>query len=152
MGNSFGCQILTEFAVRYPQYVDRLVFQGPTIDRTARSLRQQLGRLLINSRREQRSMGWITIVDYGSAGLRRAWATVKLALSDRIEEKLPRIQAPVLVIRGERDAVVPQRWAEEVVRLLPKGHLQVIPSGAHTINYSLPREFAAALIPFLELR
>jgi hypothetical protein len=28
----------------------------------------------------------------------------------------------------------------------------VIPRGAHTVNYSLPKEFAAAIIPFLELR
>jgi 2-hydroxy-6-oxonona-2,4-dienedioate hydrolase len=152
VGNSFGCQVLAEFAVRHPQYVDRLVFQGPTIDPMARSLRAQLVRLLINSRREQRSMGWITIADYGSTGARRAWATVKLALSDKIEDKLPRIEVPVLVVRGERDAVVPQRWAEEVTRLLPKGQLHVIPQGAHTVNYSLPKEFAAAIIPFLELR
>jgi pimeloyl-ACP methyl ester carboxylesterase len=111
-----------------------------------------LFRLLINSRREQRSMGWITIADYGSTGARRAWATVKLALSDKIEKKLPRIEVPVLVVRGERDAVVPQRWAEGVAGLLPKGQLHVIPRGAHTVNYSLPEEFATAIIPFLELR
>jgi 2-hydroxy-6-oxonona-2,4-dienedioate hydrolase len=33
--NSFGCQVLAEFAVRHPHQVDRLVLQGPTIDRTA---------------------------------------------------------------------------------------------------------------------
>jgi pimeloyl-ACP methyl ester carboxylesterase len=38
VGNSFGCQVLAEFAVRHPRHVDRLVFQGPTIDPMARSL------------------------------------------------------------------------------------------------------------------
>lgn len=31
----------------------------------------------------------------------------------RIEEVLPRIQAPTLVVRGPRDPIIPPRWAEE---------------------------------------
>jgi 2-hydroxy-6-oxonona-2,4-dienedioate hydrolase len=61
---------------------------------------------MINSRREQHSMGRITWTDYRAAGLRRILGTIKLALEDRIEDKLPLIKAPTLVIRGERDAVV----------------------------------------------
>jgi pimeloyl-ACP methyl ester carboxylesterase len=30
--NSFGCQVLSHLAVRHPQRIDRLVFQGPTVD------------------------------------------------------------------------------------------------------------------------
>jgi 2-hydroxy-6-oxonona-2,4-dienedioate hydrolase len=149
IANSFGCQILAEFALRHAQRVERLVLQGPTVDPQARSVWQQLGRLIINSPRERRSLGWITLLDYRSAGLRRAWATVQLALQDKIEEKLPHIQAPVLVVRGEKDPLVPQRWAEEVRRLLPHGKLCVIPGAAHTVNYSAPKEFVAAMRPFL---
>jgi pimeloyl-ACP methyl ester carboxylesterase len=74
-----------------------------------------------NSRRESPGLGWITLTDYRKAGLRRAWATVRLALEDRIEDKLPGIVAPTLVVRGEHDPIVPQPWAEQVTRLLPKG-------------------------------
>jgi 2-hydroxy-6-oxonona-2,4-dienedioate hydrolase len=42
VGNSFGCQIIAEFALRYPDQVDRIVFQGPTVDPQARTLSQQL--------------------------------------------------------------------------------------------------------------
>jgi pimeloyl-ACP methyl ester carboxylesterase len=126
-----------------------LVLQGPTVDANARSLRQQVVRLLVNSRRGQRSMGRVMIADYWAAGARRVYDTIKLALSDEIEEKLPRITAPALVVRGERDPVVPQDWAERVASLLPRGKLQVIPRAAHTINFSMPSELAAAIERFV---
>lgn len=151
VANSFGCQILAEFVLRHPSRTGRLVFQGPTIDRTARTLWRQIVRSIRNSPREPRSLGWISLLDYKSAGLRRAWATIKLALEDRIEDKLPHIRVPTLVVRGEKDPIVPQSWAEELTGLLQKGELCVIPGAAHTLNYSAPAEFVAVIRRFLNL-
>ncbi len=151
VANSFGCQILAELAVRHPQQIDRLVFQGPTIDRTARTLWLQIGRLIANSRQESPHLGRIMLMDYARAGLKRIVHTIKMALNDRIEKKLPDIFAPTLVVRGEDDALVPQQWAEEVCRLLPQGQLTVVPQSAHTMNYTAPDVFVAAIRPFLGL-
>ncbi len=151
VANSFGCQVLAEFALRHVERVDRLVFQGPTVDPNARSVRLQLARLLRNSSSEAPGLGWITIVDYVKAGLRRIRATIRMAIEDRIEDKVSRIVAPTLVVRGGNDPLVPQRWAEELVRRLPRGELRVLPGLGHTINYSAPREFVAALRPFLHV-
>jgi 2-hydroxy-6-oxonona-2,4-dienedioate hydrolase len=150
-GNSFGCQVLAEFAVRHVPRVDRLVLQGPTVDPEARTVRQQIIRLIRNSSAEGPGLGWITVGDYVKAGLRRIRATIRMALEDRIEDKLPGITAPTLVVRGEKDPLVPQRWAEEVVRRLPRGELRVLPGLGHTINYTAPKEFVAAMRPFLRL-
>ncbi len=57
--------------------------------------------------------------------------------------------APVLVVRGTRDRIVPQAWAERAARLLPRGRLAVIPGAAHAVNFSYPREFKAAMLAFL---
>ncbi|HKN86084.1 MAG TPA: alpha/beta hydrolase [Nitrospiraceae bacterium] len=149
--NSFGCQVLAEFAVRHPDHIDRLVLQGPTIDRTARTFWRQVGRLIKNSRRESPRLGTIMLRDYARAGLKRVIQTVTMALEDRIEDKLPRISMPTLVIRGEHDPIVPQRWAEEVCRLLPHGQLAVISGAAHTLNYTEPSKFVSAMRPFLNL-
>jgi 2-hydroxy-6-oxonona-2,4-dienedioate hydrolase len=151
VANSFGCQVLTEFALRHVDRVSRLVFQGPTVDPNARSMRQQLARLLRNSSSEAPGLGWITVVDYVKAGLRRIRATIRIAIEDRIEDKLPGIVAPTLVVRGGKDPLVPQRWAEEVVRRLPRGELRVLPGLGHTINYTAPKEFVTAMRPFLHL-
>lgn len=151
VANSFGCQVLAEFALRHAHRVDRLVFQGPTVDPKARTVRQQLARLIRNSSSEGPGLGWITVVDYVKAGLRRIRATIRMAIEDRIEDKLPRISAPTLVVRGGKDPIVPQQWAEEVVRRLPRAELRVLPGLGHTINYTAPKQFVAAMRPFLHL-
>ena len=74
-----------------------------------------------------------------------------MAMEDRIEDRLPFIAAPTLVVRGGNDPLVPQRWAEEVVRRLPRGELRVLAGLGHTINYTAPKEFMTALRPFLHL-
>src|ERR671934_2635743 len=136
VGNSFGCQIIAEFALRHRARVDRIVLQGPTVDPAARSVARQLLRLVRNSAREPKSLGFISLADYWAAGLRRARATIRMALADRIEEKLARIDAPSLVVRGTRDPLVPHAWAERVAQLLPRGELLELPGLPHTINYS----------------
>lgn len=150
VGNSFGCQILADFACRYPAVVDKLVLQGPTTDAQARTLWAQAWRDFINGRREQaRSPARVARIDYAKAGLRCAWATMQILIRDRIEDRLPRIAAPTLVVIGTRDPVVPLRWAQTVTRLLPRGSLLVIEGATHTMNYAYPYSFAAAIAPFL---
>src|SRR5215217_1369335 len=149
LGNSFGCQIVVDLAVRYPQLVERVVLQGPTMDPSARGGRQQIARLLLNSRREAPSHGLISAREYLRCGLRRLVKTFRYALEDRIEEKLPQVRVPALVVRGSRDPLVPQRWAEEATHLLPMGRLVVIPGAPHTVVYDAPLELTRVLLPFL---
>jgi 2-hydroxy-6-oxonona-2,4-dienedioate hydrolase len=75
--------------------------------------------------------------------------TFRYALEDHIEDKLPRVRVPALVVRGSRDPIVPQRWAEEATYLLPEGRLVVISGMPHTLVYYAPRELAHVVLPFL---
>jgi 2-hydroxy-6-oxonona-2,4-dienedioate hydrolase len=152
VGNSAGCQILAAFAARHPERVERLVLQGPTMDARHRTLAQQALRLSLNSVLEAKTLGPVAMRDYAAAGVRRAWRTLRIALDDRIEENLPRVRAPALVVRGALDPVVPRRWAEEVTRLLPRGELREIPGAPHTLNYTAPLELARVIKPFFGLR
>jgi 2-hydroxy-6-oxonona-2,4-dienedioate hydrolase len=148
VGNSFGCQIIVELAVRRPDLVDRVVLQGPTVDPDARSWRGQLARWVRNAPYERPAMSALIAADYWDAGLARVFHTFRDALDDPIERKLPAVTAPALVVRGEKDPIVPQRWAEDAARLLPKGRLVVV-EGAHTLNFAAPDPFVAAILPFL---
>ena len=149
VGNSFGCQIIADLAVRHPARVERAVLQGPTMDPLGRSVPRQVGRFLIDAPREPLSLLPIELLDYISAGTRRAWRTFRYALEDRIEKKLPHMRVPTLVVRGSRDPIVPQRWAEAATRSLPMGRLVVIPGSAHAMNYSSPLELTRVVLPFL---
>ena len=148
LGNSFGCQVAVECVLSCPGRVSHLILQGPTTDPAARSLLGQLREWWRNSRYEPPiSHGMAR--DYWKAGLPRAIATGRYLLRDAIETKLPRVRVPTLVVRGELDPLVPQRWADEVVRLLPEGRLAVIPGAAHTVVFFAARECAQAVRAFL---
>jgi pimeloyl-ACP methyl ester carboxylesterase len=151
IANSFGCQVLVEFAARHAQRVHHLVLQGPTVDSAARSLPKQLFRLIKNSRIESPGLGRLMLRDYWRAGWRGISAAGRMALEDRLEPKLGQITVPTLIVRGSCDVLVPQRWAERMVRLLPQGRLLVMPGLAHTIIYTAPAAFVQAIRPFLRL-
>jgi 2-hydroxy-6-oxonona-2,4-dienedioate hydrolase len=149
VGNSFGCQVVVELAARGAGHARCLVLLGPTMDRLARNRRQQTLRWLSNARFERPAQLPLLIRDYAAAGLRRTLATFRCGLRDHIEEKLPRVTVPVLVMRGGRDPIVPQRWAEEVARLVPSGRLVVVPGAGHTLNFNAPDQTARVLRAYL---
>jgi 2-hydroxy-6-oxonona-2,4-dienedioate hydrolase len=143
-GNSFGCQILAEFALGHPERMIGLVLQGPTIDPYARSALRQIVRWLRDGPREPRGIHLIFTLarDYLDCGFRRPVQLFRYALSDPIEDKLPLIRVPTVVVRGSRDSIVSQQWAEKAAESLPDGRLVVIPGAAHTINFGAPLELA----------
>jgi pimeloyl-ACP methyl ester carboxylesterase len=149
LGNSFGCQVIADLAVRYPQLVAAAVLQGPTTPPDERSWFWQFIRWRQNQRYNPRSLGPITYDDYKKCGLRRMLGSFDSQLTDRIEDKAPRIQAPVLVVRGEHDPIAHQRWCEEIVRLCPNGRLEIIGGVAHTLCYTAPAQLAAVTRAFV---
>jgi 2-hydroxy-6-oxonona-2,4-dienedioate hydrolase len=148
VANSLGCQIVVDFALRYPEMIDRAVLIGPTMDRHAPNIPQQFWRLVRDTFREPPSQPFVIFFDYLKAGLRRTISTARYGLQDRIEEKLPNVGIPMMIVRGERDPIVSQPWAEEFASLLPLGRQVVIPGTAHTVNYSAPAALVREIRPF----
>ena len=142
VGNSLGCQTIVDFAVRYPEHIERAVLVGPTLDPRARTLWQQIGRGSLDLLREPLSYWPLLVRDYLVAGPYRTLRTLEYALRDPLLEKLSSVCIPTLVVRGTRDPIAPQTWVEEMTRLLPEGRLIVIPETAHVANYSAPRALA----------
>jgi pimeloyl-ACP methyl ester carboxylesterase len=150
LGNSFGCQVAVDLAVRHPELVRCLVLVGPTMDPYARTAPRQIARWLRDLRHEDPYQLPMIVRDLADAGPRRAARTFETALGDAIEDKLPAVQVPALVTRGSLEPVVPQRWAERAARLLPHGQLAVIPGSPHNANYTAADRLAAVVIPFLD--
>lgn len=149
LGNSMGCQVLIDFAVRAPERVGRLVLVGPTVDPRFRSFGRQVPRWLLEATREPLRIFPALFRDYLRGGVRRFFATGRFALDDRPEEKLPAIAAPTLVMRGEHDAFVTAEWAERVAALLPRSLLVSIEGAPHAAHYTAPREVARRTHEFL---
>jgi pimeloyl-ACP methyl ester carboxylesterase len=149
VGNSFGCQVIAEFALRYREQLTRAVLQGPTIDGYARTAIRQFTRFLGDIPHERIPEYVFNAHDYWRTGLHRGWETMRIALADRIEDKLPSLPMPVLIVRGIADPIVSQRWVETLAPLLPNGRL-ILTRGAHTPNFSEPDAFTAVVRGFLK--
>jgi 2-hydroxy-6-oxonona-2,4-dienedioate hydrolase len=136
VANSFGAQVSVEAALRHPERVERLVLLGPTVDPAARSLPAQYARWQRCAPDEHLSVLPVMARDLFDLGPLRAIRLVRVMLDDTIEDKLPRVRCPALVVRGGRDRVCPTAWSERVAELLPRGRLAVIPGYAHMAHYS----------------
>ena len=87
--------------------------------------------------------------DWIACGARRYVQTFAYMLTDPIERKLRHVPVPTIVVRGQRDPVVPRAWAEEVALGLPRGRLQEVAGVGHTVNWSAPGALADIVRPLL---
>jgi 2-hydroxy-6-oxonona-2,4-dienedioate hydrolase len=148
VGNSLGCQIAVDLALRAPDRVPRLVLIGPSMDPGAPSLLRQAVRLGQDALREPIGLTLTAARDYVRMGPRRVVATARFALADPLVGKLERVGQPALVLRGARDPIVSQRWAEEVARRLPRGRLVVLRRAPHAAHWDAPWEVARLVEEF----
>ncbi|MBV8525592.1 MAG: alpha/beta hydrolase [Acetobacteraceae bacterium] len=149
LANSHGCQIVGELAVRWPGRVNKSVLQGPTTPPEERGWMIQFVRWRQNNRYNPPELGPISYHDYHRAGYGRALRTFHLALRDRLEDKIPAMTGPVLIVRGQHDPICQEAWAEELAGLAPDGQLAIIPGVAHTLCYAAPEQLATVTVQFL---
>jgi pimeloyl-ACP methyl ester carboxylesterase len=139
VANSMGCQIVTELAVRQPDRVGPLVLAGPTVDPEKRGGPRQIFAGMRATGREPMSLVALAARDGAVHDLRGLREAARSALSDRMEDRLPLIDQPAVVVHGERDAFVSLGWAELVASLLPRGRLVVVPGQPHAVPYTNPQ-------------
>ena len=145
VANSMGCQIATALAVQRPDLVRSLALVGPTVDARTHSLLRHVFRLATDVWFEPLRLTAIVVTDYAAFGVLDVLRQARHALDDRIEERLPQIDVPALVVRGAHDPLCPHRWAQEAAALLPQGRLVTIAGGGHAVHFSHPREVAEAI-------
>lgn len=150
IGHSFGCQTVSGLAAWWPERVGRLVLLSPVGDPGNRSAGSHVWRWMRDCFREPLSVWGSYAGGFVRFGLRRSLGTLGYSVRDELERRLPRIQAPALVVRGELDPIVDAPWAGRVAELLPRGRLAVIPGAPHNVNYKTPRELSRLLLDFLE--
>jgi pimeloyl-ACP methyl ester carboxylesterase len=149
VGVAFGCQVAADLAASYPAAVDRLVLVGPMFDPEARSPGRLALRWARNAPRSSPRLAPTLVHDLIDAGPWRSVRTLRRAIDDPIEEKLGEIEAPTLVVRPERDHLVPAGWTERVAKLIPESELIVLPKAAHSIGPRTAARLTTLLVPFL---
>lgn len=147
LGNSFGCQVAVEMAIRRPDLITGLVQVGPTVDPRAPTAGAQFGRWLADLFREDPRQIPMMARDLGDAGLRRIVRTLGHAVDQRFADRLPLVGQPVLTLRGEHDPIVPPRWAAQAAALVA-GPVGEVPGVAHNAITTAGRAVAARAVEF----
>jgi len=150
VANSFGCQIATEAVLRRPDLAGALVLLAPTMDPRARRYGEQLRRWRMEMKTQSGALQRLMVRDYLRAGIPRALVTFRHAMHDRIEQRLPHLDLPALVVRGTNDPIVEDQWAAEVADLLPRGELRRLPGATHAVNHEQPLQTARVVAAFLD--
>jgi pimeloyl-ACP methyl ester carboxylesterase len=147
VGVSMGSQFASALADRRPDLVRGLVLASPTMDPELRSRPRAMLRWAMELPAELRMIP-VMLRDYMRAGVKRADDTFTLALEDRIEDRLPRLHMPAMVLHGENDHIVSSEWARRVAELLPEGHVVTLPGASHAMNFSSADDFSRAVVEF----
>lgn len=147
--HSLGGLFAAELAAVAPRRVGRLVLVAPAGIPCGRGV---AGRVLPLTRslfdiRLQLPMVLGDAVRTGPIAVAR-----EIALLERrdLASELPSIDAPTLLVWGERDRLVPSRLAEEWQRLIPHARLVRLSCG-HVPMLEAPAELAAAIRSFFDV-
>lgn len=161
-GSSTGGKIVAEFAIRYPELVNRLVLFGPSgvsdVERlpVVQGVRRHDATAMVKSvfhnprKADPRLAGY-----YKTAFADRRWRTgfiktVRGTLNHSIREILPRLPHPTLMVVGLNDQIVDPVQALEAGRKLPKGQIVEIAKCGHAPHLEYWRKVNKLVIKFLQ--
>jgi pimeloyl-ACP methyl ester carboxylesterase len=146
VGQSMGCQIVLEAALRAPELVQRLVAIGAVTDPDERSAPMQGLRLLQDVLGETPAANWQVLSEYLKCGPRRYLATLPSMLAYDTDGAAAAVTVPTMLIRGEKDPICRRPWARRLAARLAVGGLIEIPGGHHNCHTTHPRAVASAIL------
>ncbi|MHB8648077.1 MAG: alpha/beta fold hydrolase [Thermomicrobiales bacterium] len=149
LGHSLGGPVAAEYTRQYPERVSRLVLVGATIGARGASAPHQTLGLLRDSLRESPSLLPVILRDYRRAGIRRVLGTDIAADHNDTIATIAQLTVPLLIVRGERDVVVPMRDTRQLREAAPHAAFVTIDRAAHAVQWSQPEALASVVTAFL---
>ncbi|WP_456598727.1 alpha/beta fold hydrolase [Blastococcus sp. SYSU DS0616] len=146
VGHSQSCQVVA--AAAGDPRVAGVVLCGPTTDPRMRRFRVLAARWVRTALAEPWWQVPLIVRQWLHTGPRAMGALWRVAAPDGIEGRLARVAAPVVVVRGDRDALCPGDWAARVASAAPRGRLVELPGAAHMTVQTHPAQLAALLRSF----
>ena len=155
VGHSMGGQISVILSLRFPALIEKLILVAPAGFEQFTESEKKL--LLIGA---NYGSHWQT--NQNATEIARKTALQKSMegmLSEPVFNFLPQLQMPVLVIFGEQDAFIPNRYfhrvstatiAQNGAAQIPNAELQIFPRCGHYPQTEQPGKFLAALQLFLK--
>jgi pimeloyl-ACP methyl ester carboxylesterase len=148
VGHSLGGLVAARVAARRPELVERLALIAPAglgdasmlgyalpLARTLAAVRPRLAALLLHDALRASPLGF--------------WSAVRIAVGTDLRDELGRIEAPTLVIWGERDRLLPVAHGYACTALVPGGRLEIVAGAGHAPMVERPEEVSRLLREFL---
>jgi len=155
LGFSMGGATALAAAIRRPERVRTLVLVGTATEREPRT--GWIRRTADLTRIDHQAPAWAAALAgrHDPAQGPGAWRRLMPAIADLVAAQEPptpaelrRVEAPALVVVGDRDPVVPVAHAVALARQLPDGRLFVLPDCAHEVPAKRPGLFLEGLTGF----
>jgi pimeloyl-ACP methyl ester carboxylesterase len=155
VGFSMGAMTALQFAVRAPQHLRTLMVIGIT---TLREPRATVGRRLMDPERilahDPKLLAQL-IRRHDAGQGEGAWKRLLPAIAADVAAQplltaaeLHSIDAPTMVVTGDRDPFVPVEAAAALARQLPDGRLFVVPDAGHEVMVRRPGLFNEGMTGF----
>lgn len=142
LGFSDGGNIAMIFAMRYPERVDRLILDGANLDASGVKRSVQIP-IEIGYRMAR------LFAKRSSGALKHAEMLGLMVNDPDVKpEELERIQAPTLVMAGDKD-MIKESHTRLIASRIPGARLKIIP-GDHFIASRQPEAFNEAVLSFLD--
>jgi pimeloyl-ACP methyl ester carboxylesterase len=142
VGVSVGCQAAAVAAASAG--VGHLVLVSPTVDPRVRTGPALARAWLRGTAMESPRLGLEQLPDWRRAGAHRLRQVLRSALQVRLEDVLPQVDAPVMVVHGERDSITSHSYAA-MLAAAPGRQLVVVPGATHSWPYADEERFADLL-------
>ncbi|MFZ7086486.1 alpha/beta fold hydrolase [Curtobacterium sp. RRHDQ10] len=145
VGHSMGAQVVTEVAARRPSLSD-IVLISPVVDADARTVSESMVRFLQSAWHEPSAVRFHAVTAYVLCGWHWFHKVLPKMLRYPIEQRADAVQARTLIIRGERDALVPRDWLRKLARVFPYAVLREVVGGAHSVMHAQADAVAALAV------
>jgi pimeloyl-ACP methyl ester carboxylesterase len=161
VANSLGGKVAVEYAVRYPDQVDRLVLLCPSGLSAEERLpvvegvrRNDLRSLVDSVFQDPRHADPNLLAYYKKQFANRRWRsgllrTIRGTMEHRVRDRLAQITQPTLLVVGSEDRIVDPSQATEAAGLLRQGRLVVLPGCGHAPQIEQSSVINRLVIDFL---
>lgn len=149
VGHSMGAQWVVELGVQRPDLAGAVVAIGPVTDDRRRGALTQALLLARDSALEPPRSNAIVFTDYLRCGL--VWYARQAVhmLRYPIEDRIPLLTPPLLVVRGADDPIAQQSWAQRLGTLAADGTVDTVPGHRHLVQFTAAPEVARRILAFL---
>jgi pimeloyl-ACP methyl ester carboxylesterase len=173
LGHSMGGFVALNLAIRYPDYVNKLILAGTSAKNSTRNnalfsdwasclesgmeMRLWFRNIFywIFSRRffenpEVVSNALRFAIEYPYPQSAIAFRNQVKAIASYDDTKgLPRVRSKTMVISGKEDLLFPTRECSDFSRAIPRANFSVIDNAAHSIHMEQPKAFTDCVLDFL---